>query len=589
MAAVDPATKRMVDGQNTLISSPLLDVTGADEVVARWTSWLDLPEPCGIDWVRVMASSNSTPDCTLYPESFWPVVDGTWNWTPEGGSWSTRTTPIEPVGEIEGWLRVGWQAYNEVPTGIPEQHLGGVFLDHVRVGIPVGGLEGTPVRLFRDWFEDEIWGADDQAIVHFEGLASVSSVQLVVHSLGLTFPMTETPPGSGDYVAFMPSEFRVPGQEALYYFEAFDTALNSYRCPANAPDECFERSVLPRGGQILIVDKAGCRAPGHDGSYEFETSYYYESALEMLGYTWDRFDVPAMNGGDGAAKDGPDASQFANYGTVFWVGGNQTDDMLTGHDMTALGEWLYRAEECDLALAGSLLGYIDMFDPQLIWLDAYGDAHVSGFGFEADLTVNDVADWEFPTGDMLTYCPLMQRFSFVDGDGPATTTEAMFETPTSLEYPAAVLHRDAAHTYHMTTLGFGLEYVGGDGRGDGTSSRVGIVRAMLESMGVDPEGPGTGVTPGARDGVSLPRPNPFNPTTTLEYGIATGGRVTVRLYDLRGKVVRTLLDADVPAGTSGRLVWDGSDDGGAPCASGVYFCRVEAAGFEATRKLVLLK
>jgi hypothetical protein len=109
-------------------------------------------------------------------------------------------------------------------------------------------------------------------------------------------------------------------------------------------------------------------------------------------------------------------------------------------------------------------------------------------------------------------------------------------------------------------------------------------------MGVEPSGPGTGVGDAAlKDCVSQPRPNPFNPETTIDFSVAAGGRVTVRIYDAAGRLVRTLFDREVPAGSSGRVAWDGLDDRGAACASGVYLCRVRTESFEASRKLVLLK
>ncbi|MCK4916373.1 MAG: hypothetical protein KAS89_09380, partial [Candidatus Eisenbacteria sp.] len=82
------------------------------------------------------------------------------------------------------------------------------------------------------------------------------------------------------------------------------------------------------------------------------------------------------------------------------------------------------------------------------------------------------------------------------------------------------------------------------------------------------------------------------PVTTLEYGVAVPGRVTLCVYDLTGRVVRTLVDRDVESGKH-KVVWDGTTDAGRRAASGVYFVRMEAPGradaFRATRKLVLLK
>jgi hypothetical protein len=83
-------------------------------------------------------------------------------------------------------------------------------------------------------------------------------------------------------------------------------------------------------------------------------------------------------------------------------------------------------------------------------------------------------------------------------------------------------------------------------------------------------------------------PNPFNPTTTIRFDLAGSGRVTLRVFDVRGRVVRTLVDGLEPAGH--RLVeWDGRNDGGRVVPSGTYFYRLTAPGFEQTRTMLMLK
>jgi hypothetical protein len=84
-------------------------------------------------------------------------------------------------------------------------------------------------------------------------------------------------------------------------------------------------------------------------------------------------------------------------------------------------------------------------------------------------------------------------------------------------------------------------------------------------------------------------PNPFNPTTEIGYDIPTGGgKVTIRVYDVAGRLVRTLVDERRPAGRHA-VPWDGRNAGGEPVATGVYFYRMQAGSFVQTRKMVLLK
>ena len=84
-------------------------------------------------------------------------------------------------------------------------------------------------------------------------------------------------------------------------------------------------------------------------------------------------------------------------------------------------------------------------------------------------------------------------------------------------------------------------------------------------------------------------PNPFNPTTTIRFAVpAPGAHVSLRIYDLRGALVRTLSNGFEPAGER-RLVWDGRNDHGQTVATGVYFYRLVSGDVVMTRKMTLLK
>jgi hypothetical protein len=83
-------------------------------------------------------------------------------------------------------------------------------------------------------------------------------------------------------------------------------------------------------------------------------------------------------------------------------------------------------------------------------------------------------------------------------------------------------------------------------------------------------------------------PNPFNPSTTIRYELAAPGHATIRVYDVRGRVVRTLVDASRAAGPHS-AVWDGRDDRGTRAASGVYFYRLESGRSVNVRKMVLIE
>jgi hypothetical protein len=86
------------------------------------------------------------------------------------------------------------------------------------------------------------------------------------------------------------------------------------------------------------------------------------------------------------------------------------------------------------------------------------------------------------------------------------------------------------------------------------------------------------------------QPNPFNPSTTIQYAIPAGPEVTVRLkvYDTRGALVRTLVDRVRGPGVH-TAMWNGVDDAGNRISSGIYIYRLEAGSFTQMRKMMLLR
>jgi hypothetical protein len=83
-------------------------------------------------------------------------------------------------------------------------------------------------------------------------------------------------------------------------------------------------------------------------------------------------------------------------------------------------------------------------------------------------------------------------------------------------------------------------------------------------------------------------PNPFNPKTTLAYHVPRESEVSIRIYDVAGRTVRTLLDGMVEPGRH-VAVWDGTNDNGEAVGSGIYFCAMDAPDFHDSRKMTLLK
>jgi hypothetical protein len=86
-------------------------------------------------------------------------------------------------------------------------------------------------------------------------------------------------------------------------------------------------------------------------------------------------------------------------------------------------------------------------------------------------------------------------------------------------------------------------------------------------------------------------PNPFNPSTTIQYDIPDGSspaQVEINIYDVRGRLVRKLVDQEKVPGHY-QIHWDGRDKYGQQVSSGVYLYRIDAGEFNSTRKMVLVR
>ena len=103
-------------------------------------------------------------------------------------------------------------------------------------------------------------------------------------------------------------------------------------------------------------------------------------------------------------------------------------------------------------------------------------------------------------------------------------------------------------------------------------------------LGADDDDP---ITP-YRWSLSHNYPNPFNPSTTILYSLATRSHVTITIYNVLGQEVNVIVD-DVKSAGEYRASWDGADFGGRGVASGIYFYRLSAADHTETAKMVLLR
>jgi hypothetical protein len=177
-------------------------------------------------------------------------------------------------------------------------------------------------------------------------------------------------------------------------------------------------------------------------------------------------------------------------------------------------------------------------------------------------------------------------FSIHGGDGannqlrPSTIAPDDDLATVAWEYSGSSYHagvRVQGTNYRAVLMGFGIEAI--DNAADRDSVLARTVRWLVEGLAANP-------LPTAlphRFSLGAAYPNPFNPVTTITYTLAERAQVRLRIFDLLGRQTALLISAVQEAGKH-QVLWDAS---GWP--SGLYFCRLDAAAFQATQKLMLLK
>jgi hypothetical protein len=83
-------------------------------------------------------------------------------------------------------------------------------------------------------------------------------------------------------------------------------------------------------------------------------------------------------------------------------------------------------------------------------------------------------------------------------------------------------------------------------------------------------------------------PNPFNPTTQIKYDLPEDASVTINIYDLMGRSIKSLVNSNQSAGYRS-IQWKGTNNLGEQVSAGIYLYMIQAGDFRQTKKMVLLK
>jgi hypothetical protein len=174
---------------------------------------------------------------------------------------------------------------------------------------------------------------------------------------------------------------------------------------------------------------------------------------------------------------------------------------------------------------------------------------------------------------------------------------AEFNDPTGIGYDfsAATLKEavGAQGTSRTISMPVDLMYIHTDPAAGGTDipARSQLLKDVLSYFGVEGNAENVSATenlPGLKFATSN-YPNPFNPSTTIKYSMPKAGHLTLNVYNVRGQLVKTLVDGNRPAGADQTIVWDGTNNQGSGVSSGVYFYEARTGGEVVVEKMALVK
>ena len=417
------------------------------------------------------------------------------------------------------------------------------------------------------------------------------------------------------------------GYMVEYYFEAFDNAGESSTMPRYASNGVYlEFTCLPTGrSDVLYVDDFHGRGTRRGNVEEYWNPTF--AAVIDPDHQPDRFDInsPSSMVANGLASRATlnqivyNDIEHSGYTIIIWdsgdldvatIGdGNPTYEKTD--DCTLLINWLNQSgNDVGLLVCGDDVAYDlneNLASTQAIGLmsswcgvayvgDSYfeetGGREANGVitplvtGANTGIFWNLGAPYEcYAFGG----CPIVNGFDMlaITAFGAEALKYPAFD---GTEYVAGIQSsqpNSTENTARTMWIGFSWMYVR-DTADDSPMVRSLLFNEIYEWFnGI----PNVNITPADVPGVNKLAqnfPNPFNQTTTIKFDIRKKGHVSLKIYNVAGQLVKTLVNDVMEAGSHSKE-WTGTNNSGVKVASGVYFYSIEADNFTSTKKMVLLR
>jgi subtilisin family serine protease len=405
-----------------------------------------------------------------------------------------------------------------------------------------------------------------------------------------------TPTGNPDeYSGDIPGQPQ--GTRIKLYLEATDNAANTSTDPAGAPGVTYEFGIMPSGDYLVLL-----------GGVSHTDPVDYQLAFSAIGRTadiwdWDDLGVPTvaqLHSYQGVIVDESwyfDTTQKDTLGAFLATDdGTPQQIFFLGRDMSygsSARPWM--EEHTGAAYVKDDPGFRELTSTPGDPIGADETFSIQGF-YPDELRLSTtytggqvVYRYSGPGSSLDRFDTEQEWIEFYQDEGKAWDSKLWPMVPSGPDSAAAVRWVGPHHA--SVYFAFQLNYV------QEASRRAGILDRALDWLSSASFGPGKEVT-ARNESSDIPdeltlwqnTPNPFNPVTTIRLGIPQGarGEVSLKIYDVQGRLVKTLFDGTKDPGIH-TFVWEGRNNRGHRVSSGIYFYRMEADEVIQTRKMILLK
>lgn len=376
-----------------------------------------------------------------------------------------------------------------------------------------------------------------------------------------------------------------------------------FTCPSEMEFSCLPGQGWQNGGDVLYVDDFD----GHGAQPRFEDAFVSMAIEDQV----DRFDVRApesrVGNGLGSRVVSTQNQLIPCYRKIVWNSGDLPEGLIGAGEIT-------QEKSNDF---GILYDFLDLH-PDRPGLYISGDNVAAEWvGLTAPDAValrtvyanyNLVTDDHVLIGEPVTpcligsgpcfsfdqliaqgSCPGREKFDVLSPVG-LSVTEVENSVTSEVYTISQSTANGASSTARVILAGFSFHHIQNKIPSPPGAHKVYLYNALTWLENVVPYPTGVNPTPTFENELGYAYPNPFNPTTLIRYNVEGETHVALRIYDVAGKLVRTLVNGVKSPAAGGHVVeWDGKDDYGTAVASGVYLYRLETGHFEEVRKVVLLK